>query len=55
MFWCFWPQGMYDLSSPTRDRDLTRPALEGGILATGSPGKSVRACLYSTCLQAQPV
>ena len=26
MFWCFWPRGMWDLSSPTRDR-TRRPCI----------------------------
>ena len=35
----YWPQGMWDLSSSTRDRTL--PALEGEVLTTGPPGKSL--------------
>ena len=34
MFWFFWPQGMWDLSS-------TPPALEGKVLTTTLPGKSL--------------
>ena len=39
----FWPQGMWDLSSPTRDQShnpCTTPALEGDVLTTVSSGKS---------------
>ena len=35
----FWPQGMWDLRSPTRDR-TPPPALEGKVLTAGPPGKS---------------
>ena len=35
----FWLQGMWDLSSPTRDQTHT-PALEGEVLTSGLPGKS---------------
>ena len=36
----FWLGGMWDLSSPTRDQTIP-PALEGEILTTGPPGKSL--------------
>ena len=37
----FWPRGMWDLSSPTRDWPRTPcPALEGKVLTTGPRGKS---------------
>ena len=35
----FWPQSMWDLSSQP-GIEPTPPALEGGILTTGLPGKS---------------
>ena len=35
----FWPGGMWDFSSPTRD-EPTSPALGGEVLTTGQPGKS---------------
>ena len=35
----FWPWGMWDLSSPRRDRTCM-PALEDKVLTTGPPGKS---------------
>ena len=35
----FWSQDMWDLSYLTRNRTCT-PALEGGVLTTGPPGKS---------------
>ena len=34
----FWPQGMWDFSSPTRNQP-TSSALEGEVLTTGPPGK----------------
>ena len=34
-----WPRGTWGLSSPTRDQTL--PALEGEVLTTGPPGKSL--------------
>ena len=38
----FGPQGMWDPRSPTRARDWTRtPALEGTVLTTGPPDKSL--------------
>ena len=38
----FGPQGMWNPSSPTRARDWTRtPALEGRVLTTGPPDKSL--------------
>ena len=37
----FWPQGIWDLISPARDRTRTPPALEGEVLTTGLPGKSL--------------
>ena len=40
----FLPRGTWDLCSPTRDRTLT-PALEGEVLTTGLPRKSLRALL----------
>ena len=39
----FWPQGVWDLSSSTREAKLSKPvppALEGEVLTTGPPGKS---------------
>ena len=39
-FFFFWLQGMWDLSSPTRDRMQSPPALESEVLAHGLPGKS---------------
>ena len=38
MFWFFWPQGMWDLTSLTRDG--THTPCEGEVLTTGPPGKS---------------
>ena len=38
MLWFFWPQCMWDLSFPTRDRTHTC-ALEGKVLTTAPPGK----------------
>ena len=38
VFFVFWPRGMWDLSSPTRDWTCT-PAVKGEILTTGPPGK----------------
>ena len=35
--WGFWPQGMWDLSSPKP----ISPALKGKVLITGLPGKSL--------------
>ena len=35
---CFWPWGMWDLSSPVIEP--APPALEGEVLSTGPPGKS---------------
>ena len=35
----FWPQGMWNLNSPTRDQTHT-PVLEGEILTTGPPRMS---------------
>ena len=35
----FWPQGMWDLSSRTRDQ-ITPPAFVGKALTSGPPGKS---------------
>ena len=35
----FWPWGMWDLSSPTRDQ-TTLPALEDEVITTGLPGRS---------------
>ena len=35
-----WPGVMWDLSFPTRDRTLS-PALEGEVLTTAPPGKSL--------------
>ena len=40
VFFFFWPQGMWDLSFPTRDWTLT-PCIEGKVLTTGPPGKSL--------------
>ena len=40
----FWPQGMWGLSSLTRDQ-TTPPVLEGEVLTTGLPGKSQDCCL----------
>ena len=40
----FWPQGVWDLSSPTGDGTHT-PCLEGELLANGPPGKS-RKCFH---------
>ena len=37
----FWPQSMRNLRSPNRDRTCLA-ALEGDVLATGPPGKSLR-------------
>ena len=34
-----WLRGMWDLSSPTRDRTRT-PAMEGEVLSTGPPRRS---------------
>ena len=34
----FWPQGMWDLSSPAGIEPVP-PALEGEVLTTGPPGK----------------
>ena len=45
----FWPQGMWDLSSPTRDGTHT-PCLEGEVLATGLPGRSPK-CFHMTNLE----
>ena len=36
----FWPGGMWDLSSLTRDQTLT-PCIERQSLTTGLPGKSL--------------
>ena len=44
LFFFFLPRGTWDLCSPTRDRTLT-PALEGEVLTTGLPRKSLRALL----------
>ena len=41
----FWPRGMRDLSSPTRVKTRT-PALEGEVLTTGRPGKSLKLFLF---------
>ena len=35
----FWPQGLWDLSSPIRDQTHI-PSLEGEVLTPGPPGKS---------------
>ena len=47
----FWPQGMWDLCSPTRDQILTL-AMEGEDLTTGQPGKSLYylLSLLTTCV-----
>ena len=39
----FWPQGTWDLSSLTGIK-LISPILEGNILTTGLPGKSLGRC-----------
>ena len=41
MLWFFWPQGMWDLNSLTRDQTHT-PALEGKVLTTEPAGKSFK-------------
>ena len=41
----FWLRGVWDLSSLTRDPTCT-PALEGKVLTTGPPGKSLRYIFY---------
>ena len=46
------PHGMWNLSSPTRIKP-TSPALEGGSLTTGPPGKSLDVSIYMTILQRQ--
>ena len=38
----FWPQGMWNLSSPPGIKPAP-PALEGEVLTTGPPGKSLTA------------
>ena len=38
----FWPQRMWDPSSPNRDWACT-PSLEGKVLTTGLPGKSLES------------
>ena len=41
MFWLgFWPQGMWDLSSSTRDQTHTTCIGTRRVLTTGLPGKS---------------
>ena len=40
VFLVFWPWAMWDLSSPTKGRTCT-PALEGEVLTTGPPEKSL--------------
>ena len=42
----FWLQGMGDLSSLTSDRAHT-PCIEGEILTTGQPGKSLPIWSYA--------
>ena len=41
----FWPRGMWDLSSPTRDQTVS-PELEGQVLTTGPPGKSQNLWIF---------
>ena len=36
----FWPQGMWDLTSPDQGLNPHPPALECEVLTTGPPGKS---------------
>ena len=43
----FWPQDMWDLSSSSRDVTHT-PALEGEVLTTGTPGRSLSSPLNIT-------
>ena len=44
MFWVLWPRGMWDLNFPTRIEPES-PALEGQVLNTGLPGKSLPVIL----------
>ena len=44
----FWPQGMWDLSSPTRDQTRT-PCIDR-VLTTGLPGKSLCGLLIDLIL-----
>ena len=39
LYFGFWPQGMWNLSSPARDGNQA-PSLEGKVLTPGPPGKS---------------
>jgi len=45
----FWTQGMWDLSSP-QGIEPKPPALEGKVLPTGPPGKSLNISFSSKCL-----
>ena len=45
----FWPRGMWDLSSLTRDQTCP-PALEGKVLTIGPPGKSPDSSLLTAGL-----
>ena len=47
----FWPGGMWNLSSLIRNRACT-PALEGEVLTTAPPGKSLDA-VFKYLLQPQ--
>ena len=44
--WVLWPGDMWDLSYPTRNRSHT-PAMEGEVLTTESPGKSLRIFFFN--------
>ena len=49
LFWIFWPRGMWDLSSQT-GIEPAPPALEGEVLTTGLPGKSLEFLYISPFL-----
>ena len=38
----FWPQSMWDLSSLTKNQTHNTPAMEGEVLTSGQPGKSLQ-------------
>ena len=45
MFWFFWPCGLWNLSSPTRDRTRTPCIGRRSLLTTGLPGKCLQKFL----------
>ena len=50
----FWPRGTWDLRYLTRDQTHT-PALEGEVLTTGPPGKSLSSSVLSRSVMSDSV